>query len=89
MRNVIKSILIITAFALSPGCARSWQPVCRHEALYAAGTVAEERPVWVLIGPLYGTPHAVAVTAKERGASPTKPPAPLQTYPHAGETPCG
>ena len=62
MRNIIKNILIITALALSPGCARSWQPVCRHDALYAAGTVAEDRPVWVLIGPLYGTPHAVAIT---------------------------
>jgi len=45
------TMLIVTLLLIFTGCTATWQPVCRHNALYQALTVGRYYPVRIALGP--------------------------------------
>ncbi len=57
MRQVVIAIALLIA-----GCAHTWEPVCRHKAMYAALVVGEQYPVRIVTGTTSTGRHAQAQT---------------------------
>jgi len=55
--NKIKSLFVLILLLSLCSCFRSWQPVCRHDAIYAASVVGEEHPVRLIAGDIFGVKH--------------------------------